>query len=182
MQDSKRFAGLLKAFLTDFIGQAEPGSRHVCLHFDDVGSLTERINSFIGDNLENEESHKIPHVGFYVDPVFSSIINKNNNKNLHLRKYNLENQRNEQKNPHNTGSRVKNAPEKDEDRLEMTLNAFFRFVGFRSFFDSETSDNTASSFETYMRENVGYEKKDIAGDIENSGSRENPTPNPTTAN
>ncbi|MGE9810278.1 hypothetical protein ACLIKE_02925, partial [Ferroplasma acidiphilum] len=142
LQDAKRFAGLMKAFLPDFIGQKEPASRHVCLYFNDVGLLVERLNSLIGDDLKNDETHKIPHVGFTMEPIFSYIINKNNNKIPQNRKYKVENKSNRQKTPHNTVFKRKTSSAKNKTHAQIPLDAYFHFVGFDTFFDVKTLNNT----------------------------------------
>lgn len=75
LQDSKRFASLLKNFLPEYVGSAEPGSRHLCLYYiGDVIGLKKKLISLTGFNPT--DFHKIPQVGLYVDPEYLYITNK----------------------------------------------------------------------------------------------------------
>lgn len=90
LQDTKRFAALLRTFLPDYVGQAEPSSRNLCLFYNvgkdnNAPKLVERLSKLIGD--EPKHSYNILPVGLHVDPVFSSVINKINNKFLHTKTY-----------------------------------------------------------------------------------------------
>lgn len=79
VQDAARFNGILRTFIPEFIGNVEPGSRHLCLYYaEEPSRLIERLISIIGFNPT--DSHNFPHVGYYIDPVFSGMLNKKDKK------------------------------------------------------------------------------------------------------
>ncbi len=85
LNDQKRLAAMLKTFLPDYIGPAEPSSRNLCIFYTPpADNLKRALAALIGfdpkpkdedHKLDSYNSYKILHVGFDVDTVFSSIIN-----------------------------------------------------------------------------------------------------------
>ena len=153
IQDGKRFAAMFKTFLPEFIGQAEPGTRNICLYFNDVGLLKERLNSLVGNTQGNNESYKILHVGFTVNPVFSYIINKKNKKILQYRRYNRD----------------------KKNKRYVTSDVYSHFVGFETFFHSETPNNATSVLNPTSGKHVGFNKTGTKKTPENTAPTSNPT-------
>ncbi len=94
LNDPKRLASMLRTFLPEYIGNAEPGSRNLCLYYKDKpDSLKARIMEIIGYESNNEsdiasyKSYKILQVGLDTEPVFSNLINNKYIKKSYITTY-----------------------------------------------------------------------------------------------
>ena len=176
--DPKRFAAMLRTFLPDFVGNAEPGSRNLCLFFKDQVRLAERLVTLTGSSYK---SYNYLHVGLHTEPVFSSVIYNKNKKILYnYNTYTLTTEKHERSRKHVWSSR-----NVGKSQIIELPDWFFtapvsdptssKVVGFDQNGSQKTPENIESVLNPTRTKNEGQKTNGIPESLENTGFMENPT-------